>query len=379
MSPQHSFHHCPLRSSSLLIVSQAKQTIISATDEVFDLLGYTPSQLIGHNLAILDLQKSHPNRVLARHESQGQVPLEVCLHPDPLDAAAGLDYWLLRPAYTPHTLLSPSLSIPQIPTPTQSSSPITIVRLNNYGTIELVHPSAALKQTVSDLVDRPLLSFLHPSDVKTVCESLRPTYKQTYHTFQIRWRSHDGTYEWTALTVMNAPRRLSCAAVDDPLSRPICILRPIRSDTSCAAAASTNTFLWFLSMFHGARSTVDIWTESMESVLEAMKLALHHANGYMVEFFAHLLTSVADLVMDYAQPGNGREDDAYSAVYVEQENKATETIRLRQRLDRLSRRLALIQQMRKWAGSSPVVQRSLETLGVTNVFDYLEESVRKTS
>ncbi|KAF7727874.1 hypothetical protein EC973_006987 [Apophysomyces ossiformis] len=362
MSPQHSFHHCPLRSSSLLIVSQAKQTIVSATDELFDLLGYTPSQLIGHNLAILDLHRPHPTRVLARHESQGQVLLEVCVHPDPLDPSAGLDYWLLRPAYTPHTLLSPSLSIPQIPTTTQSSSAMTVLRLDNHGTIELAHLSPAFRQPVSELLDRPLLSFLHPTDVRT-----------------IRWQSPEDQYEWMTLTVMNVPRRLSCAALEDPLNKPICILRPIRSEGSCAAATSVNGFLRFISAIHGATMTAAVWSTSIEKAIEAMQLAVHHANTYMVEFLAHMLISVADLVMDYVEPGGEWQRDAYPVVHVEQGNKVRETVELRQRLGRLSRRLAFVQQMRKWAGSSYVAQRSLETLGIVGIFDYIEESVRKAA
>ena len=47
----HSFDSCPLRtSSSLFIVKQQDQTIVTATDEIFNILGYSPSDVIGKTI-----------------------------------------------------------------------------------------------------------------------------------------------------------------------------------------------------------------------------------------------------------------------------------------------------------------------------------------
>lgn len=346
----HSFHDCPLRSSSLLIIDRSKQTIVTATDEVFNTLGYSPVQLIGHNVNLLDLrplqprnivydsswsnnsENGHYQRYMARHEGTGgQVALEICVHPDAMASSANLDYWLLRPLQDapPHGLYSPALALPQIPAldTAKDLSPMTVLRLSPYGMIE--HAQSIGVGSLgfgTDLTGQPIMSFVHPSDVQSLCEGLSQTYKLVHHTFHVRWQRyphHSSTptqrqhhahhksthnnivpaeYEWATLTVMTMPRRLSCTAASDPLSRPICILRPYHP----ARNPTPSSCRLLSSLLRRAHITLDSYRTQGQQLLLGCLAAIHAAFGqgklYMVEYLAHVLISLVDLMVDILGP-----------------------------------------------------------------------------
>lgn len=299
----HTFHNCPLRSSSLLIVSKEKQTIVTATDEVFDVLGYEPTALVGRSINSLDPRRQFyydsgekKERFTLRHESLGQTPFEICIHHDPLTNATDLDYWLIRPV---NTVLR------------KTSSPFTILRLSPFGTIEHAYPSTQFPQQTRELKGHPIMSFVHESDVRSLCDKLCNIRRRTHHTFRVRWlhlihpnENHtDQDFEWVSLTVMNSPRKQSCDDAYDPQSRPVCIIRPDprcilekhqqqQQQTECPSSFATPYLLTGL-----VSGTVRLLWEgtslgvsSFMEVVESMHLALDHGKIYMIEYLAHILT-----------------------------------------------------------------------------------------
>ncbi|ORY97998.1 hypothetical protein BCR43DRAFT_490702 [Syncephalastrum racemosum] len=458
----HSFHDCPLRSSSLLIIDRTKQTIITATDEVFNTLGYSPVQLIGHNVGLLDLRPLQPRyvntdynsnsdngngghykRYMARHESTGgQVALEICVHPDAMASCADLDYWLLRPLQDapPHGLFSPTLALPQIPAleTTTDMSPMTVLRLSPYGMIEHAQSIGAGSLGFgTDLTGQPIMSFVHPSDVQSLCEGLSQTYKLLHHTFHVRWqryphhlptqtqtqaqaqqRRHHSIhknankdiahieYEWATLTVMTMPRRLSCTAASDPLSRPICILRPYHPARNPAPPCRLLS-----SFLRRAHVTLDYYRTQGQQLLFGCLTAIHTAFGqgklYMVEYLAHVLITLVDLMADIlgpaataaTPPATGfptssnvhRKLKRNASVCVARDDETFEIIRLRQPApsdfdciqERQHKWLSAIRMLRMQTESSlqwPLALLSSAGLSSTThithaVFDTLEKSI----
>lgn len=294
----HTFHGCPLRSSSLLIVSKEKQTIITATDEVFDILGYEPTELVGRSINILDPRQQFyydggekKERFTLCHESLGQLPFEICIHHDPLTNATDLDYWLIRPV----NMLRK-----------KPSSPFTILRLSPFGTIEHAYPSTQFPQQTRELKGHPIMSFVHESDVRPLCDKLCNIRRRTHQTFRVRWlnllhpkESHnDQDFEWVSLTVMNSPRKKSCDAAYDPQSRPICIIRPDppcileKPQKECQSSYLTPYLLTGLVsgtvrlLWEGTSLGVNTFLE----VMEAMHDAMDHGKTYIIEYLAHILT-----------------------------------------------------------------------------------------
>ncbi|KAI9025869.1 hypothetical protein CLU79DRAFT_678905, partial [Phycomyces nitens] len=287
----HHFHSCPLRSSSLLVVSKPKQTIVTATDDVFTLLGYTPSQLIGHHIAVLGLkQQNQKHLYLARHESQSQIQLEICIHHDPLNTATELEYWLIRPIHAP--------LFPPVKDKTSHGS-LTVLRLSPYGTIENALPSQCLHQSAHDLIGKPIMSFVHAADVQTLCEGLSQTTRQIYHTFRIRWLACDQPkdgHEWMTLTVMTMRRRLSCTSLDDPLTRPICILRPTHlPDPPISSSHTSNISPNVFSAFDALQLALECLLEMPPYIKSMLEGALGQGKSYMVEYAAHVVESLMDM------------------------------------------------------------------------------------
>ncbi|KAL0089438.1 hypothetical protein J3Q64DRAFT_1608156, partial [Phycomyces blakesleeanus] len=288
----HPFHSCPLRSSSLLVVSKPKQTIVTATDDVFTLLGYTPSQLIGHHIAVLGLKKqSQQHHYLARHESQSQVQLEICIHYDPLNTATELEYWLIRPIHTP---------LPSAIRGQTSDCSLTVLRLSPYGTIEHAMASECLHQSAHELIGKPIMSFVHAADVHALCEGLSQTTRQIYHTFRIRWltsnKSKDTQHEWMTLTVMTMRRRLSCTSLDDPLTRPICILRPTRfPDQPIPSSHTSNISPSMSSAFDALQLALECLLEMPSYLRFAVEGALGQGRSYIVDYASHVVESIMDM------------------------------------------------------------------------------------
>lgn len=315
LSDCHSFHDCPLRSSSLMIVNKEKQTIVTATDEIFDILGYEPTQLVGRSVNILDPRRKYykdeegkkKERFFLRHESFGQIPMDICIHHDPLTNAMDLDYWLIRPLAT---VLGGGLTT----STTTANLPITILRLSPFGTIEHAYPSTQFPQQLHELKGRPIMSFVHESDVRPLCEKLCNIKKRIHHTFRIRWlrlfhpkEEHtEDDFDWVTFTIMNSPRRLSCDAAYDPQTRPICIIRPAameetqsqpyrmhQQNQQCASIMSFSTPYLLTGLVSGTIKLLwdgtSLGVNQLLQLMEAMHAALDSGRTYLIEFLGHLL------------------------------------------------------------------------------------------
>ncbi|ORZ15238.1 hypothetical protein BCR42DRAFT_492168 [Absidia repens] len=277
----HSFDTCPLRSSSLLIVQHDQQVIVTASDEVFDMLGYHADQLISQPLSVLSLSTLHQKTrqvVKTRHAITKQwIQLEVCVHHDPFSTASGLDY----------CLIAAKSNKPQ-PQP-QPLSTVTLVGLNAYGSIVHAYPASEFPHPSScDLVGRPIMSFIHTDDVRPLCRLLRkstthplpPSSTKDDYTMDVRWlRStrlatttvdtiHESEFEWMHITIVNPTIYSHVPALN---GRPICLLRP----SSCSSVSSF-------------------------SALDSLGAALENGRIYCMEFLQHLLACLVQLIHDLA-------------------------------------------------------------------------------
>ncbi|CAO3654783.1 unnamed protein product [Mucor fragilis] len=291
----HSFHDCPLRSSSLLIVSKEKQTIVTATDEVFNMLGYEPTHLIGKSVDILHLcsapkKPSSSGCYTLRHASCGDIPFEICSHFDPLANATDLEYWLIRPAQ--HMTTIPNIRACN----NTARGPVTILRLSPFGTIEHAYPSSEFPQKLHELRGHPIMSFVYKSDVRFLCERLSKLPRRTFATFKVRWLKqhprHDrqDQFEWVAFTVMNSPRRLSCSAVDDPQTRPTCIIRPIYDTTTSTEEVEKKEENIYYALWDTLLLPVKSGISTIYSALDALHAAMDEGRSYVVQFLGHLIT-----------------------------------------------------------------------------------------
>lgn len=351
---QHSFHDCPLRSSSLLIVNTDKQTIITATDEVFDLLDYAPTHLVGKSIHVLN-PTLHRRRSASKgnkedkreehftllHESLGQIPFDICVHHDPLTNATDLDYWLIRPIHNNNGII-------QQPQNKTTEGGATILRLSPFGTIEHAYPSKHFPQQIHQLKGHPIMSFVHESDVRSLCEKLANIKrKKAYLTFSVRWlnkhhpkqlvadqeeeEEEEDTYDWVSFTVMNSQRnkRYSYDAANDPQSRPICIIRSTtappsqqqhtlqhstRRQQECSSSNSTYLVPYLLTGL--VSGTVKLLWEgtslgvnSFLDLMEAMHTALDQGKVYLIEYLAHLLTHAVKMMHEVVYVTTWEEDE----------------------------------------------------------------------
>lgn len=322
----HSFHDCPLRSSSLLIVSKEKQTIVTATDEVFDILGYDPKDLVGKSINLLDPRQyfdteKQKDCFTLCHESYGNLPFEICIHHDPLTNATDLDYWLIRPV---NALCK------------KTSSPFTILRLSPFGTIEHAYPSNQFPQQTAQLKGHPIMSFVHESDVRSMCEKLCHIRRRTHHTFRVRWlrllhpkeTHNDQDFEWVSFTVMNSPRRPSCDAANDPQSRPICIIRPDQEHkvetSSCSNISSFSTPYLLTGLVSGTIRLLwegtSVGFSSFFEMVEDLHTALDQGKLYMIEYLTHVLTHTLKMINElmYFSEGSKKEE---KMVYMKHQHK----------------------------------------------------------
>lgn len=281
----HPFHECPLRSSSLLIINKEKH-IVTATDELFDILGYADSsQLLGKSIDLLCPMKNE-SLYLLKHASAGYISFEICIHHDPLASTGDLDYWLLQPINTK-------------PQKNSVLGPTTLLRLSPFGTIESAYPSIDFPQIHSQLRHLPIMSFIHESDVRTLCYRLSQTRYTAHYTLRIRWLDQrqkptdESNFQWVLMTVMNAPRRLPCSSLNDLQSQPICVIRKVyetqeeMSDLQMSAITS-----WQVLCIDAAYKVFDQAKRGgigLYQIVESIHLALDQGKSYLVEFFAHVL------------------------------------------------------------------------------------------
>ncbi|ORX47068.1 hypothetical protein DM01DRAFT_1146333 [Hesseltinella vesiculosa] len=298
----HGFDGCPLRSSSLLIVNHKDQVIVTASDQVFDMLGYSnsqPEKLLHQSTSILSFSTldsgKHQHCVNVRHaQTQQWLQLRICIHRDPF-LTSGLDYCLVQKI------------VPPLPFPaSDKAAPITLLGLNAYGTIVRAHPSNDFPHPDGLLVGRPIMAFIHSDDVLSLCGYLKQSCEQQKRAprsrrhldpldlpptdgLLLRWLIHsyycdpfdERTAIWMNVQVIHPTQ--SC--VHGQPAQPICLLQPLLEDDGvgwkCWYEKVDRHRDWSLTF-----EDLHRWAEQMRY--------------YCLDYVAHLMTSMIQLVQDLA-------------------------------------------------------------------------------
>lgn len=305
----HSFSNCPLRSSSLLIAHHTTQSIVTATDDVLDLLGYSMSELLGQSM-IQSLQlklsphiASYIPECTIQHANGSILHFQVCVHQDPLGGSSCLDYWLIKLLSTDQDEQEQQeLSSAVVP----CNNAISVIRLSPYGTIEQVQPSPALRQPVEELMGRPIMAFIYQDDVEPLCSSLSnicSTHKQQQlqqHSLFIRWSTlshllstslldHEDSlnYDWMSFTLM-ANQQQNSAVI-----RPICILRPLQIILKESTRQENQGVVVI-------RDTLfDQIADQCNLLYQVVQQSANHSKAYLLEFYHHLVSSLLEMITAY--------------------------------------------------------------------------------
>ncbi|KAI8065602.1 hypothetical protein BC940DRAFT_348005 [Gongronella butleri] len=403
----HTFDTCPQRSSSLFVVDPKTHKILLVTKDICDLLGYLPTQLIGHSISTLPFLAITDHRYIIRHESsQSQISLDVCIH---LDAQLGVELWTLEPvSYALFDLLPPFN--------------MTVVRLDAYRCIEYTtgdyrHALIPAEGMDDEEVDeaasprtrrrrraprRAFLSLIHADDQGRLRDAWANHDNQgmTYQVLQLRWSPHqDGVYDWISVTMVTHPRRRSYGPqmhVDDHLrqqSMQLLVVRPTLDPTlnahnhqklpSLPAIAVAALMAKWASppvkpyglLFLG-KWILTVIVQSWFSVLQT----LFQGQRYLVEFLAHLLISLLDFLADCIDPAST--DTASVRVSFSNQKEpdpaSTKEVPWLKPLHR-KRWATAVRTLRGNVQSNTVAQKSmcvLESIGVvhtSSMFDYLEK------
>ncbi|KAI8081575.1 uncharacterized protein BX664DRAFT_196449 [Halteromyces radiatus] len=371
----HNFDTCPLRFYSLLIIDSKTQKIILATKEICTLLGYLPFQLIGHHLAILNLQPLGEQLYATRHEcSQSRILLQVCIHKE---KSLGLDYWCFHPT---STSLLPIVN-----------SNMTVLRLDPYGCIEY---TSLANQNI--LLGKSLKTLIHNDDRKRLSDGLNER-QTTYQVLHLRCQQlidNDDAYEWISLTMITVPRRRSYGAQHEDMTRQLMIIRPASNPdllTSTVARTTNQDRSTFITWSHGClevmRFVFGFWIGLVVEAWWTMCDTVYQGQRYLVEFLAHLLISLLDFLADCIDPA----PSSTSSVRVVQAQEKWREPKLQQLDDNNTtevpwvrplhrkRWATAVRTLRKRVQSSTVAQKSLgvlESIGVVQsatMFDYLEK------
>ncbi|KAF1805258.1 hypothetical protein V8B55DRAFT_1493053 [Mucor lusitanicus] len=298
----HSFSNCPLRSSCLLITNHSNQHIVTATDEVLDLLGYSMSDIIDHSIQQCLHLKLSPEiscipQCKIRHANGSMLNFQVCIHQDPLGSSSCLDYWLIRLASTAssNTLLSSSSTV---------NNATSVLRLSPFGTIEQIQASPVLKQPPQELLGRPVMAFVYKDDVESLCANLSKICSVQQHRHHpmvdplfIRWSSlpyllstsmldHEDSlnYDWMSFTLMSGNSGNS-----NSMRRPICILQPLQIPAKEATACEESLVLHF-SVF-----------DQLVDYCKYMIQVAEDGKAYITEFYHHVVCSLMELLSIFMQ------------------------------------------------------------------------------
>ncbi|KAL7318176.1 hypothetical protein PS15m_004434 [Mucor circinelloides] len=297
----HSFSNCPLRSSCLLITNHSNQHIVTATDEVLDLLGYSMSDIIDHSIQQCLHLKLSPEiscipQCKIRHANGNMLNFQVCIHQDPLGSSSCLDYWLIR-------LSTSSNALPSTP-----NNATSVLRLSPFGTIEQIQASPILKQPPHELLGRPVMAFVYKDDVESLCSNLSRICSVQHHhphvdPLFIRWSSlpyllstsmldHEDSlnYDWMSFTLMSGNSSSSnSSSSSSNMRRPICILQPLQIPAKEPTTCEESLVLQ-ISAFD---QLVD-YCKYMIQVAEDSK-------AYITEFYHHVVCSLMELLSIFMQ------------------------------------------------------------------------------
>lgn len=204
------YSNCPLWSSCLFITNHSTQCIITATDELLNLSGYSMPDVVDQPITQfiqLSSKLSLIPECTLKHSDGHLITFQCCIHQEDR-----LSYWLLKPMMEQEEqqqLMMPS-----------------IIGLNCYGTIEQVHNNSHFKQPMYELIGRPIMTFIYHDDVQILCGHLSAVLHQRAldHPVCLRWSNQYDfsleesiSYDWMSFTFISS------------YNRPICIVRPLRS------------------------------------------------------------------------------------------------------------------------------------------------------
>ncbi|KAI8339929.1 hypothetical protein BC941DRAFT_418940 [Chlamydoabsidia padenii] len=401
----HTFNTCPLRCFSLFIVDSLTHKIVLATKEICTLLGYLPSQLIGQNLTVLNLQHLDDHHCVFRHESShSRVAFKVCTHHEP---TLGLDYWCLH-AVSPQWNSNTGLYHNNMDMP----SHMNILRLDSRGIINYCLGN----DDYLPMVGRSLPSLIHMDDRQRLVDGLNEQRQTTFQVLFLRLLTNDDTtakhhdknyagvtYHWICLTMLTVPKRRSYGGVhyDDIMSRQqLVIIRPAThpstpstfiTSSSSSSSSSSSFMIW---SFRGLQAMRIMFGFCLGLALEAWFTTwgtIYQGQRYLVEFLAHLLISVLDFLADCIDPAppltsSVRVVLGHEELQKQQQQNShnnehitliTEVPWLRPR--HRKRWATAVRTLRKRVQSNTMARKSLgvlETIGVvqsSNMFDYLEK------
>nr|KAI9246314.1 hypothetical protein EDC94DRAFT_391327 [Helicostylum pulchrum] len=290
----HSFSNCPLRSSSLLITNHATQSIVTATDEVLDLLGYSMAEILQHSIHSLHFQLDSNFTTIPtcsfQHANGTNLKFQVCVHQDPLGGSSCLDYWLIRSA-TEIVLSTMSGNS----NTAAATAAISVIRLSPYGTIEQVQPSPYFKQPVSELLGRPVMAFVYQDDIQPLCASLAKICSLHKHyppqdPLFIRWsrlpclineedEENSLNYDWMSFTLMST----NIGIVGNSI-RPICILRPLQ----CEQVESDESMVIQFSLYN-----------QLFDCYQSLCQAANDSKLYIAEFYHHVISSLLEMLSSF--------------------------------------------------------------------------------
>lgn len=293
--------------------------IVLATKEICTLLGYLPSQLIGHSLTVLNLQHLDEHHCVFRHESShSRVAFKVCTHHEP---TLGLDYWCLH-AVSPALQWNIDTGCASIRGSMDTPSHMNILRLDSRGIIDY----CTGKNGDLSVMGQSLQSLIHVDDRQRLVDGLNEQRQTTYQVLFLRMlllndddTTKGGTYQWISLTMLTVPKRRSYGGSnydDSTLRQQLVIIRPathphpnaLPSPSASTTAISSSSMssspfvVWSLRGLQVMRIMVgfclglalETWLTTWDTVYQGQR--------YLVEFLAHLLISILDFLADCIDP-----------------------------------------------------------------------------
>ncbi|KAI8332506.1 hypothetical protein EDC96DRAFT_526515 [Choanephora cucurbitarum] len=267
----HSFSNCPLRSCGLLITHHQTQSIVTATDDMLDWLGYSLADLIGHSVdhalriqLSANLTSDIPECSL-QHAEGHSIYCQICIHQNPLNTYHCLDYWLIRP---------------RAPSESRWSCSLSVLRLSPYGTIEQATRSPNLPQSVRELTGRPVMAFVYQEDVQSLCARL--AYRAYTSPLLIRWSKLPSLMSASAKDIQESMYYDWVAfSVDASHLYPVCLIRPLQIQVA------------------EDKQTAMSWWIQYQPLLSQW---FCHTRAYVSEFYHYLFNYWSDrfhAVMDY--------------------------------------------------------------------------------
>ncbi|KAK9761808.1 hypothetical protein K7432_013025 [Basidiobolus ranarum] len=183
---------CSLRSTATIWVETEGERlyVTRATNEALKLFGYVEeSEIISSEIEevfeIVEYVNESNDYLLLRtmKNSKGPIWVNACAH-----ISKNQQQWNLRDVT--HQKLLTSFELPS-PVTEHRDHDVYVLSITHFGIIEHVFPAPFMGLKVNDLIDRPLMKFVHPEDLKILCNGLSTMSKSMYASFTVRWQNGD--------------------------------------------------------------------------------------------------------------------------------------------------------------------------------------------